>query len=226
MFAKFGMALGLVILSNNFAFAEVPPPTAGKVHQVFDIIREGSKIGTTVFDIERKGDITSVKVATNIVVTVMFIEAYRYVHNATETWKGTQLTAFKSQTDDNGTKHSVSVTGAAAAPAAAASAAPEKLILDANGKKSDASKMLVPASLWNKDFSKQAEFFDPKDGQKLAVQVKDLGDETITVHGAPRKVRHIKLAGDLERDLWFEGDTLIRMKLIGSDKSIVISELQ
>jgi hypothetical protein len=239
MSAKFGMVVGAALLasvpvlaqtlaqapaSRNPAAQPAPaqPPAAAtgaqaqpiKSHQTFDIVREGSKIGSTVVDVERKGDTASVKVATNISVKIMYIEAYRYVHTSSETWKGSQLIAYKGQTDDNGTKHTVNLVGT-----------PDKPLLEADGKRSEASKLITPASFWSKDLIRP-ELFDPKDGTKLAVQVKDLGDETINVRGTPLKTRHIRTVGDFERDLWFDGDVLVRMRLVGTDKSIIVSEVQ
>ncbi len=57
--------------------------------------REGSKIGVNTVDVERRGDATQVKITTKILVRVMFIDAYRYEHESTESWKTGQLVAFK-----------------------------------------------------------------------------------------------------------------------------------
>ena len=86
---------------------------AAKIHKVFDIVRGGDKIGTDTIDIERQNDTTTVKIKTDVSVKVMFIEAYRYEHSCNETWKNGQLIAFKSRTNDNGTKHSIDVTAGA-----------------------------------------------------------------------------------------------------------------
>jgi hypothetical protein len=210
---KAGLALALLALPLCPAAADTPP-AATKTHQAYDIIRQGSTIGTNTVDVERRGDTTQVKISTKILVKVMFIEAYRFDHDSTETWKTGQLVAFNSQTNDNGTKHSVTVTSS-----------PDKLDINADGKHSDAPLSLRPASLWDRSFNTQTEFFDPQNGKRLAVKIKDVGDEKITVQGAPRQAHHYKISGDLERDVWFDGDTLVRLKLVGSDKSIIDSDL-
>jgi hypothetical protein len=204
----------LALLALPLCPAAADTPAATKVHQSYDIIRKGDTIGTNSVDVEHRGDTTQVKISTKILVKVMFIEAYRYDHDASETWKSGQLVAFNSQTNDNGTKHTVTVTSSA-----------DKLDLNADGKHSDAPLTLRPASLWNRAFDAQKELFDPADGKRLAVQTKDLGDEKITVNGVPRQARHYKISGDFDRDVWFDGDTLLRLKLVGSDKSIIDSDL-
>jgi hypothetical protein len=197
------------------------PAAPSKLHQAFDVIRQGDKIGSDMLDIDRQSDATTVKTKTNISVKVMFIEAYRYDHDCSETWKNGQLTAFKSQTDDNGTKHAIEI---------APSTTPDKLTLIVDGKKSDVPKTIAPASLWSKELVTRAELFDPADGKRITIAAKDLGDETLTIQGVKHQTRHFKISekppGDFDRDLWFEGDGLVRMKMLGSDHSTIVSDLR
>ncbi|WP_395666867.1 DUF6134 family protein [Methylocella sp.] len=203
-----------------------PKPAAAKgahpakAQQTFDIIRKGDKIGVNTVDIERKGDLVTVKNKTDISVKVLGFEAYRYAHMSNETWKGDQLVAFSSQTDDNGKKHAVKVEPGAT---------PDKLTLIVDGKKSEESKTLTPATLWSRALVSRADLFDPADGTKLVVSAKDLGEDKISVAGAERRTQHYQLEAkapaDFSRDLWFEGDDLVRMKMTGSDKSVIVSDL-
>lgn len=191
-----------------------------KISQTFDIVRKDDKIGDNVVDIDRHGDTTTAKNKTNISVKVMYVEVYRYQHNCSETWKAGQLVAFKSQTDDNGTKHVVEV---------APSASPDKITLIVDGKKSEEPKTLAPASLWSKELITRTELFDPADGKRMSVKVTDLGDEALTIDGVKHQTRHFQLTAkapaDFDRDLWFEGDVLVRMKMLGSDHSTIVSDL-
>lgn len=191
-----------------------------KVRQTFDIVRKDDKIGANIVDIDRQGDSVTAKNKTDIAVKVMYVEVYRYQHACSETWKGGQLTAFKSQTDDNGTKHVVEV-----APAAT----PDKVTLIVDGKKSEEPKGLAPASLWSRELVTRTELFDPADGKRMTVKVTDLGDETLTIQGVQHQTRHFRLSAkapaEFDRDLWFEGDVLVRMKMLGSDHSTIVTDL-
>jgi hypothetical protein len=193
--------------------------SAAKIHEVFDIVRGGDKIGTDTIDIERQNDTTTVKIKTDLSVKVMFIEAYRYEHSRNETWKNGQLIAFKSRTNDNGTKHSIDVK-----------AAPDKLSMDADGKHSDLAKTAAPASLWSKDAIHRLDAFDPDTGKPLSIEVTDLGTEVLTINGVTHEAQHYKLAdtlsGDFAREVWFDGDVLVRIKIIGSDNSVILSDLR
>lgn len=195
------------------------PPASTKIHKVFDIVRGNDKIGTDTIDIERQNDMTTVKIKTDLSVKVMFIEAYRYEHSCDEIWKNGQLVAFKSRTNDNGTKHSVDVK-----------AMPDKLSMEADGKHSDLPKTAAPASLWSKDALHQFEAFDPDTGKRLSMNVTDLGTEALSIHGMTHQAHHYKvadtLAGEFTRDIWFDGDVLVRTKIVGSDNSVILSDLR
>jgi len=191
-----------------------------KIHQTFDIVRKDDKIGANVVDIDRQGDATTVKNKTDISVKLMYVQVYHREHAATETWKNGLLTGFKSQTDDNGTKHVVEI---------APSASPDKVTLIVDGVKTEEPKSIAPASLWSRDLVNRTELFDPADGQRITVKVSDLGDETLSIQGIPHQTRHFRLAAkapaDFDRDLWFEGDALVRMKMLGTDHSTIVSDL-
>jgi hypothetical protein len=190
-------------------------PTSPHVHRVFDIMREGSKIGTDTFDISRSGDMTKVKVATHILVKIAFITAYRYDHTEDGTWKGKQLVSFSSTTDDNGKPHEISAAQSGG-----------KVAMTVDGERSAAPKTIQPASLWGADVAKQSQIFDPANGKRMAVKVKDLGEETVPVNGVPQQLNHVKLSGQFARDLWFDEDGLVKMTLLGSDNSKITSQLR
>ncbi|MGC2833462.1 MAG: DUF6134 family protein [Methylocella sp.] len=214
------IALCLTLLALSIAPAGADKAAAAaKIHKVFDIVRKGDKIGTDTIDIERQNDTTTVKIKTDVSVKVLFIEAYRYEYSCNETWKNGQLIAYKSRTDDNGTKHSIDVT-----------AAPDKLSMDADGKHSDLPKTAVPETLWGKDAIHHLDAFDPDTGKRMAIEVTDLGNETLTIQGVTHETHHYKIAdtlgGDFARELWFDGDVLVRTKVIGSDNSVILSDLR
>ncbi|MCI0465825.1 MAG: DUF6134 family protein [Beijerinckiaceae bacterium] len=195
------------------------PPASTKVHKVFDIIRGSDKIGTDTVDIESQNDTTTVKIKTDLSVKVMFIEAYRYEHACDEIWKNGELVSFKSRTNDNGTKHSVEVTALA-----------DKLKMQVDGKKIELPKTAAPLSLWSRDVINRFDGFEPDTGKRLSIKVTDLGPETVTINGVSRETQHYRIADTLEgefaRDLWFDGDALVRTKVIGSDNSVIISDLR
>ena len=212
-----GLALGALAVSPALVGSASAAVATGPkhLHRVFDIMRAGSRIGTDTFDIARQGDTTTVKIDTQIVVKIAFITAYRYTHSETESWKGNQLVAFSSTTDDNGKNHEVSATQTGG-----------KLAMVVDGVDSTAPKTTMPASLWSADVSKGSQLFDPANGKRMAVQVQDLGPEEVRMNGAPQQLDHVKLSGAFPRDLWFDNQGLVKMTLLGSDNSEVTSQLR
>lgn len=151
---------------------------------------------------------------TYISVVILFVQAYRFDHSATETWSGGRFVSFKSLTDDNGTKHTVTALADA-----------EKIELTIDGKQSEVASDVIPASLWNKAVLERTMLFDSETGRQLSVKVTDLGDEPLVQNGATIEAHHYKVSGDLNRDLWFDGNNLVRIKLFGSDHSTIVSDL-
>lgn len=209
--ALFGLAMTLT--------AAASPAAETKIHRSFDINRSGDKIGTETIDIEQQGDTITVKAKTDVSVKIMFVEVYRYELSSNEVWKNGQLIAFKSHTNDHGTKHSVDVT-----------AANNKLSMEADGNHSELPKSAVPASLWRKETIRPGDAFEPDTGNHLLLKVTDLGPEPVTINGVTHQAHHYKIADTLKgtymRELWYDGDMLVRTKLIGSDNSVVVTELR
>ncbi len=206
--------LGLFLLTVAPAFAQQPlPPTATR--RVFDISRDGNKIGTDVIDIDTEGDTTTVKFVTQISVTAAFIELYHFDHSAVETWTGGQFVSYKAETNDNGTKYNIS-----------AMAAGGKLELTVNGQQIELSQIALPTTLWNKNFVTSTQMIEADKGTLLSVKVKDVGDEVIELNGAQVHAHHYKITGDYSRDVWLVNDIPVRIKLRGSDHSLIVSDLR
>ncbi len=215
MLGKLTICLGLLVLPIGAAGAQpaaTPAPTSDR--HVFDISRDGNKIGTEVVEIDKDQDTTNIKFTTHISVVVLFIEAYHFDHSATETWTDGKFVSYKAQTDDNGVKHSVMAT-----------ASGDKVDLEVDGTHTEAAADLVPASWWNRDFVNRTDMLDAETGRLISIKVTDLGDEPLVENGTTVQARHYRIRGDVERDLWFDGDTLLRIQLVGSDHSTIVSDL-
>ena len=85
------------------------------------------------------------------------------------------------------------------------------------GMTKDLPKTAGPASLWGKDAVHQFDAFNPDTGKRLSMKVTDLGEEVLTRHGVPRRTHHYKIAdtltGEFAREVWFDGDALVRTKI-------------
>lgn len=186
-----------------------------KTHHVFDITRDGNKIGTDVVEVTKSGDTTVIKSTTHIEVTVAFIKAYAFDHTAVETWSKGHFVSYKAHTDDNGTKYELS-----------AKTAGEKLELTVNGEHSEVPQIVLPASLWNKDFVSSTQLIDTDKGKIMSVNVQDVGDESIDMDGTQVQAHHYKITGDFVRDVWLQDGVPVRISLHGSDHSLIVSDMR
>ncbi len=201
------LLFGTVGPGEGEARADSSPP----VHRTYDVVREGSAIGTIAVDETRRGDVLEITTTTDIRVKIAFVEVYRYEQHATETWRAGKLVTFRARTNDNGTRHNVAMIAREGATRT-----------DVDGKAEDVSAPLVPATLWRRPSAGPLAMVDPNGGKRLNVTASDVGTET----KGETVLSRVRLQGDLPRDLWFAGDTMVRMQMKGSDGSLVVTELR
>ena len=88
----------------------------------------------------------------------------------------------------------------------------------------------APARFLKTDWLRLMDLKGSDTGKRLSMKVTDLGEEVLTRHGVPRRTHHYKIAdtltGEFARDVWFDGDALVRTKIIGSDNSVILSDLR
>lgn len=193
-----------------------PNLNPNSVSYVFDISRDGDKIGVDTLDITKDGDITTVTIGTHIAVTAAFIEVYHFDHSGVEIWNGNHFVSYKAKTDANGKKYTVS----------AVADAHGKMNLTVNGETTELSQLVLPATFWNSDFVTAEQVIDADKGALLSVQVADLGDESIEQNGAEVQAHHYRITGQLVRDIWLVNNMPVRIQLRGSDNSLIVSDLR
>jgi hypothetical protein len=219
---KYRMVASLLLLfaSANARAAAAPKPvdeTASAVSRstTYSLIRNGSQIGTMTSNRSEAGDSVTVTTQTDIEVKVIIV-LYHFKQSTSETWKGDQLVSFASETDANGTPHKVAVT-----------ATPRGMTITADGKTFSAPMHTMPMSFWSTRFLNAKALMSNDDGGVTNIVTKSLGSEQISVGGVLHQTQHYKISGgkEFERDLWFDGDQLLRLRLKGSDGSLISSDL-
>jgi len=185
-------------------------------HLDFTVRKDGDVIGHHRIDLSRNGDIETIAIQTNILVTLAYVPVYRFEHTGRETWRDGHLLSLQSHTNDDGDKHVVSV-----------SAENDHIAVTGDGVASQASADIIPASLWNHDLVTQKLLLNTLTGKQMTVSVADLGDDTIRSHGASTKAHHYKVTGDLERELWYvPAGTLAQVKFKAKDNSEILYVLE
>lgn len=175
----------------------------------FTVIRNGDVVGSHVVRFQPAADGLGVTIDTNVVVKIAMIPVYRFEHHGQELWQHDHVLSLNSTTNDDGTRHSVKANGSS-----------NTLEVDGDGITAHLPAATMPASLWNHATINQSTLMNTLDGHALTIHMTDLGNDTVAVAGQPRPAHHFAMAGDLNRELWYDGaGTLVQMRFKGKDGS-------
>ncbi|WP_170428392.1 DUF6134 family protein [Ruegeria arenilitoris] len=173
-------------------------PAGGKLN--FDVIRKNKDIGDLNYTFSGNPQAFSVNIVTDIAVKLPLIRvnAYAFEQVSTESWKNGKLTAIRSNTNDDGTTHEVNL-----------------------GKTG-----LLPASLWNDAAVKSRKLLNTIDGSEMAVKIKDMGLQQVTTAHGPVQARHYRISGELNRDVWYDGNGDLAHVVFTADDGSTITYLR
>jgi Family of unknown function (DUF6134) len=159
----------------------------------FRALLDDAPIGYHRFTLSGEGAARELKSETRFEVKVLFISAYRYLHDATERWRGNCLESLAARTDDNGDRSVVDAVSAGEGLQVAAGAARETL-----------GGCVMSFAYWNPQMLRQTRLLNAQTGKFEAVRVNALGEEVITVRGQPQTARKFRLTGPKNPiDLWY-----------------------
>jgi hypothetical protein len=215
--ALFAAALPIVFF--GVASAATSPPDGARTYTV---TRLGSgpgtgDRGTHVIKFKRAGDTLVVTHTVRVLVKILFITAYRFEADRTETWGGDRLTALKVHTNDNGTM--LDVTASRDGDAV--------LVKGTAGVQHAPSDTSTPGPGWAVLSAGKHQLVDPDRGRILNVTVSAPVEVTITAGGKRYKCQRIQLSGDEESTQWFGADgVLVKEHLRAPDGSWVDTTLQ
>ena len=197
--------LTVFVLTVTSARAAVP--SGGKLE--FTVLREGDPIGSHVLSFEQDAGALVVNIRTKIEVKVLFVTAYSFDHEGREVWQNGQLAELASSTDDDGTKHTLTVK-----------ANGNDLAVMGDGQASKAPAKIITASLWHEGILAGGAILNTLHGKQMKITVRDAGIENVTVAGQTVAAHHYIIEGDLQRELWFDDNqVLVKVRFKGSDDS-------
>jgi hypothetical protein len=154
--------------------------TASESRFDFEVLLDGRPVGTHRFEITRmtEGE-QQVRSMAAFDVKILGLVAYRYRHQATESWRQGCLARMESTTDDNGRKSRVAKTTQGGCTSSYAYWDPERLL-------------------------QQREMLNPQTGEVDTVRIERLADEALMVRGATLAAERYRLHSDkLVIDLWY-----------------------
>ena len=173
-------------------------PASGSLK--FDVMRKGNDIGDHSFVFSGADPNFKVQIVTDIAVKLPIIRTtvYSFQHNSTEQWQGGEFNHVTSKTDDDGDPNQLNTAG----------------------------KGPLPASLWNMDIVHSKKLMNTIDGHIMKVRVADLGMESVRTKRGSVNAHHYRISGDLERDLWYDGDGNLAQVVFKADDGSTITYIR
>ena len=161
----------------------------------FEVFLDQQKIGTHTFS----RDQNQLQSRANFKVKVLFINAYRYQHQANEQWQGNCLAQLTAHTEEN--KEITDVKGAIQT---------NQFVIEKNGSTQTLPGCVMTFAYWNPEILKQTRLLNPQNAEYLDVTVTDDGMKTIEVKGQTTLTHQYRLNGrykgkeKLKITLWYD----------------------
>jgi hypothetical protein len=171
------MKSGVAPLLLGALLALATPARADQSWQ-FRVLLDDSEIGTHDYRIAERDGGRRVQIDARFIVTFLAVEVYRYVHTATERWRGNCLDNIDSRTDDNGALiavHGKSSGGRFEVKTSAAS--------------TTTPGCMMTFAYWNPAFLSQPHLLNSQTGEVMDVHADAVGDETLAVRAVPTPTR-------------------------------------
>ncbi|WP_292841776.1 DUF6134 family protein [Methylotenera sp.] len=164
---------------------------------LFDVYLDQSKIGQHYFNLSDEGVLTS---TAKFNVKVLFINAYKYDHQAVEWWRGDCLEKLEAQTLEDKMKTNVK-----------AQLSEQHLLVDDGKKQQTLPHCSMTFAYWNPKITEQSNLLNPQNAEWLETKFTSLGTENITVKNEKISAERYKLEGrlagkpKLNIELWYKG---------------------
>jgi hypothetical protein len=159
----------------------------------FRVFLDDAEIGYHHFRLLGKGSEQQLESEARYNVKFLYITVYNYAHDSRERWQGSCLKQIDASTQDNG--KDLAVHGAQDAG--------HFVVTGASGQETLPSCVMTFA-YWNPDLLGQSRLLNVQTGEYLDVQVRLLGEETISVRGAAKRaLRYALETRDFRIDLWY-----------------------
>jgi hypothetical protein len=188
--------------ADDAASAATPPDGT----RTYGVYRNGSELGSHVITFRHTEAGFVVEHHVRIRVKILFVTAYHYEADRTETWRDGRLVAVRTTTNDNGTTFEVTTKPAGDGLEVHGSA----------GTSTVAADVGVPGPAWNTFASHPTKLVDPDSGKILTVNVTGPVDDVLTVAGGKAlKCKRVRVTGGFDATIWFGADGLMleeRMK--------------
>ncbi len=162
----------------------------------FQVFLDDNTIGHHHFVVNDKGAERELTTDARFDVKVLFVNAYRYVHDASERWRGNCLASLNARTDDNGKQSAVQ-----------ADQQGERVTVVSPRGREALDGCVMSFAYWNPEILRQTRLLNSQTGQYETVAIEAMGEENITVRSAPVQAKRYRITGPKNTiDLWYSAD--------------------
>ena len=183
----------------------------------FGVSVDGKRAGGATMVIARADDgTTTVASDTEVRVTVLGLNAYKYSYRGKETWKDGKLVKFESTCNDDGKRYVVT-----------AAAEAEGVRVKVNNQERMVKSNVWLTTYWakpdNKVINQTIPLVDADNGRDLEAKVTFVGQEQMNIAGQAQNVMHYKLTGKCNIELWYDSaDRLARQEFVEDGHKTIV----
>ncbi len=181
----------------------------------FTVLLDGKEIGYHKFTLNESQH--ELKSEARYNVKFLFVTAYRYMHDAQETWQGDCLSKLKATTEDGGVRSWVN-----------GAMQDGQFVVETAKSKQTLGNCTMSFAYWNPSILQQTRLLNPQNGDWLETKIKSLGDETIQVRGQSVPSRHYLLeAPKFHIELWYSpGNDWLALKSTTPEGRVITYQLR
>jgi len=165
----------------------------------FKVSLNDREIGRHDFLVSGKPNEKTVRISADFDVKILFINAYSYYHENTETWKDGCLQQIESETDDNGDL--LKVVGGSTS---------DGFLVETNSgnPRTISSECVRSFAYWNPSFLESKQLLNSQTGKLVDVVITGEGEDTLSINGTTIAAMRYEISmeeGPIT--LWYTRDT-------------------
>ncbi|HVT53169.1 MAG TPA: DUF6134 family protein [Dongiaceae bacterium] len=207
-------ALLLLVATASLAVADDAAWPGKPGRYVFEVVRNGSAIGTQVVEIKRQGDGVIATTESTIAVKLLGLVVYRMHQVLTETYRDGRLVAISGETVDGNGRRFAELARDGDHWTGHYNKDKRAFDCDCSG-----------STMWNVS-SMKPDMIETSQGQLRHVTITDHGMEMIDLPEGKVQAHHFTVGGDLGRDVWYDANgNLVSATQLGSDGSKIRQNL-
>ncbi|HXW10432.1 MAG TPA: DUF6134 family protein [Steroidobacteraceae bacterium] len=167
------------------------PDTGREWH--FRVLLDDQEVGWHRYVVRTDDEATEVESRAQFDVRVLFVNAYRYRHEARERWQGACLEGLASRTVTNGQVEDVDAV-----------ATDEALVVARRSGETRLPGCVMSFAYWDPRILQADRLLNPQTGEWLPVRIETRGTEQVSVSGRTvTATRHRLSAPEMQIDLWY-----------------------